>query len=185
MLRKSINRRIYTLALLGLLPAGMALSEVTRQSIEQESTDLIGQVASVARDISSNADQLATLSGNMNISHATHHDYLNRMRLQVNEDLQPALVRLVEIQPELPEWKQSAIDNMLTSARGLASSLNAAIGKKIESGSKAVPLNSEYREMIESVSDHAETLVQTSEAAGDFATAHVNAVAAGLEVPKL
>jgi hypothetical protein len=186
MLRKSINRRIYSLALLGLLPAGMAFSEATRQTeLEKESTNLISRVENVARDLYSNADQLSTLSGQMHIAHGTHHEYLNRMKLQVNDELQPALVRLTEIQPELPGWKQAAVDRMLASARNLASNLNAAIVSKTEAGSMAIPVNSEYRDLIERVSDHAELLVKTSDAAGTYAAAQVKAADAGLEIPEL
>lgn len=186
MLRKSIHRQIYSLALLGLLPAGMAFSEATRQvPLEKESSDLIAQVENVARGIYSNADQLSILSGSMQISHGTHRDYLNRMKSQVNEELQPALVRLAEIQPELPEWKQTAIDKIMMSARHLAGNLNAAITTKMETGPRAVPVNAEYRDLIERVGDHAEALVKTSDAAGDYAAAQVKAADAGLEVPEL
>ena len=185
MLRKSIHR-IYSLALLGLLPAGMAFSEATRQTeIEKESTDLISRVEFAARNIHVDADQLATLSGSLTVSHGTHRDYLNRMKAQVNEGLQPALTRLVEIQPELPEWQQNAIDQMLGSARNLAGTINAAIVTKADTGPMAVPLNTDYRDLIKQVVSHADTLVRTSDAAGDYAAAHVKAAEAGLETPEL
>jgi hypothetical protein len=186
MLRKSINRRICTVALLGLLPAGMAFSEVTRQTqLEKESLDLITRVETAARNISSSADQLSGLSSNMQISHGTHHDYLNRMKSQVNEELQPALVRLAEIQPELPEWKQTVIDTMLDSARNLAVNLNGAIVSKKDAGPMLTPLNAEYRDLIERVGEHAGALVKTSDAAGDYAAAETKAAEAGIEVPGL
>ena len=121
----------------------------------------------------------------MQISHGTHHDYLNRMKSQVNEELQPALVRLAEIQPELPEWKQTVIDTMLDSARNLAVNLNGAIVSKKDAGPMLTPLNAEYRDLIERVTDHAEALVKTSDAAGDYAAAETKAAEAGIEVPGL
>ncbi len=45
-------------------------------------------------------------------------------------------------------------------------------------------MNEEYKELITRINTHAEALVKTSDAAGDYAAAHRQAVEAGLKVPR-
>jgi hypothetical protein len=44
-------------------------------------------------------------------------------------------------------------------------------------------LNAEYVELIDRIDQHAETLTKTSDAAGDYAAAHRQAIEAGLNLP--
>jgi hypothetical protein len=74
----------------------------------------------VARDISHHADRLNSFTKNTLISRWTQKHHLNQIKDLVNDGLQPALTRLTEIQPQLPEWKQQTIDQMLEAAKTLS-----------------------------------------------------------------
>lgn len=189
MLLKSITRNVSVMAVLmatsGVLPAALAASETTRQfQLEKEGTELIGQVEDVSRDIHYNADRLHSLTRDSQVSRWTHYHHLEQIKSLVNEGLKPALNRLTEIQPELPSWKQDAIERMLTSAKALAADTDSAIISKNDAGSQPMILNTDYADLIEKISGHAEILVKTSDAAGDFAKAHLKALEAELEIPK-
>jgi hypothetical protein len=94
------------------------------------------------------------------------------------------LKRLTEIQPQLPAWQQDAIDQMLASAKALAADTNSAILNQNYAGALPIVHNVEYKELISSVYENAIALVETSNAAGDYAAAHQQAVEAGLRVPR-
>jgi hypothetical protein len=109
--------------------------------------------------------------------------HLSKIRDLVNDGLQPALTRLTEIQPQLPDGKQQSIDRMLEAAQTLAADTNDAILTKNESGAVPPALNAEYKNLLERIDQHAEFLVKTSEAAGDYTSARRKAHQAGLLVP--
>ena len=184
MFLKSTTRRISLLALLALAPSTfLSAMDATKQvSLEKEGTELIGQVEDVAHDICYNADRLHSFNNHTRVSNWTHYHHLEQIKSLVNNGLQPALSRLTEIQPQLPAWKQQAIDQMLASANALAADTNAAILNKNENRTVPTPLNAEYTKTIKRINDHAENLVKTSDAAGDFANAHLKATEAGIPV---
>lgn len=183
----SKTRRITMLTLFGLLPGALLFGEhvsVKQIQLEKEGTELIGQLEDVARDIHYNADQLEALTRQPLVSRWTHYHHLHAIRSLVNDGLRPALARLTEIQRELPPWKQDAIDKMLSSAVALAADTNSALLSKNENRSLPVVLNTEYREFISKINDHAQALVKTSSAAEDLAMAHLKADQAGLEISR-
>lgn len=100
----------------------------------------------------------------------------------MNEGLRPALKRLTEIQPQLSAWHQDTIDQMLNSAKALAADTSSAIPTRKEAGAAPPVLNAEYKELVSTIYEHCEALVTTSDAAGDYAAAHRQAVEAGLKV---
>jgi hypothetical protein len=102
----------------------------------------------------------------------------------VNDGLRPALTRLTEIQPQLQDWHGEAIDQLLFSAKTLAADTNSAILNQNEKGPLPLALNPEYRALISSIDAHAELLVKTADAAGDYAAAHEQAEKAGLLLPQ-
>jgi hypothetical protein len=102
----------------------------------------------------------------------------------VNDGLRPALQRLTEIQSELPAWHRDTIDQMLTSAKALAADTISAILNQNDAGAPPIVMNEGYKELITGIDRHAEALVKTSDAAGDYAAAHLQAVEAGLKVPR-
>jgi hypothetical protein len=109
---------------------------------------LIGQVLEAAKDVRYDADRLNSFNRSAQVSKWTHFHHLTRIRSSVNEGLQPAFQRLVEIQPKLPGWKQKRIDDMLESARALAADGNSAIVSRKDAGNLPPALNSEYRELV-------------------------------------
>ena len=111
---QAITRRVSALAALALIPAAFAASINKEQlETEREGVQLIRQVEEVARDVRYNADRLNSFTSSMKISRWTHAHHLDQIKSLVNEGLNPALARLTEIQPQLPDWKQQAIDKML------------------------------------------------------------------------
>jgi hypothetical protein len=186
MLSKSITRSVSMLAVLGLLSAGLvggASATVKQREMEKEGVMLIGQVEDVARDVRYNADRLSSLIGSTLISRWTHNHHLAQMKSLVNEGLRPALQRLTEIQPQLAAWHQDAIDQMLDSAKALAADTNSAILSQRDTGTAPLILNAEYAELIDRVKQHADALVKTADAAGEYAAVHRQAIEAGLNVP--
>lgn len=183
----TMTQRTMTLALFGLLatPAARAGDEtvsVKQLELEKEGTQLIDQLEDVARDIRYNSDRLTSFAHDRQISKWTHFHHLQQIKELVNDGLRPAIRRLVEIREELPSWHQHAIDQMLDSARLLAADTNSAILRK--SNADVPPaFDTEYKELIATIHGHAESLVETSDAAGKYASAHRQAVLAGLKVP--
>lgn len=181
----SIARRVSMAAVLGLLPAAFASAEMKNQTATmKEGVQLIGQLEEVARDVRYNAERLVSFKTTMQISRWTHVHHLDQIKSLINEGLRPALDRLTEIQPELPSWKQQSIDTMLDAARTLAADTQAAFFAKKEAGALPPAMNPEYRELVTRVYEHADNLVKTTDAAGDYARARMKAAEAGIEVPK-
>src|SRR5579863_759065 len=192
MMFQSITRRVVQLSVLGitilgltvLAPSqGFASGKEKRVALEKEGVELIGQLEEVARDVHYNAERLSSFRLS-HVSNWTHYHHLNEIKVLINEGLKPALQRLTEIQEQLPEWHQDAIDRMLNSAKALAADTNSAIITKNEAGPMPSILHAEYNDLIAKINGHAETLVKTSDAAGEYASAHEKAVEAGLNVSK-
>ena len=180
---KSITRSMSMLAAFALIPSAFAASVTAEQlAMEKEGIQLINQVEEVARDVRYNAGRLNSFTGGMQISKWTHVHHLDQIKSLVNDGLRPALARLTEIQPQLPDWKQQTIDKMLDAAKTLAADANDAIIAKKEGGLAPPVMNTEYRALVSRVYDHADTLVKASDAAGTYATARWKAAEAGLEV---
>ena len=119
MLFKSINRRvspdntIFGATIFGLLPLVLVAGDVREPfEIEQEGTQLIGQIEDVARNIHQNADRLDSFTRTGQLSASTHKEHLMQIKSSVNDGLRPTLDRLYEIQQDLPEWQQDLIDQI-------------------------------------------------------------------------
>ena len=182
---KSITQRLSMLTILWLLPLALVEGKVREPfEVQQEGIQLIGQTENVAREISQNADRLKSFAHTGQVSVSTHKDHLMQIKDLVNEDLRPMLDRLTEIQPDLPEWQQDTIGQMLESAKRLASNTNLAILNINENGRLPVVLNEDYRGFVSQIDEHGAVLVKTADAAGDYAGAHQKAMDAGLTVPK-
>lgn len=181
---KSITRSVPTLAVIALLPSAFAASiNVQQLEMEKEGVQLIRQVEEVARDVRYNASRLNSFTASMQVSKWTHVHHLDQIKSLVNDGLRPALTRLTEIQPQLPDWKQQSIDKMLESAKTLAADTNSAILTKNDAGAVPPVLNAEYKELVTRIHGHAEELVKTSDAAGTYAAARLKAAEAGVKVP--
>jgi hypothetical protein len=184
MLVKSFVRRVSVLAIFTMLPAAVVAAETSKVfEAQKEGVQLIGQLEGVARNIRHNADRLNAFSRDAQISNGTHYQHLDLIKSSVNNELRPALTRLVEIQPHLPAWQQDAVDQMLASAQALAAHTNSAILAKREAGSVPPALHAEYTDSLARIYETSGVLVETSNAADNYATAHLEAVEAGLKVP--
>ncbi|SRR5579883_326042 len=135
-------------------------------------------------DVSYHADRLNSFTRSMQISKWTHVHHLDQVKSRVNEGLRPALARLEEIQPQLPEWKQEAIDKMIEASKALAADTNDAILAKNEAGTTPPAMNPEYKGLVARLDAHSKVLVTTSDAAGAYAAARLKAHEAGIEVPQ-
>lgn len=186
MLFKSITRNLSILTATGLLSAGLAFSEpsVSKQiELEKEGIQLIAQLEDISRSVHYNADRLDSLSKGPRVSNWSNAHHLMEIKDLVNKGLRPALARLTEIQSELKDWHQDVIDQMLVSAKALAADTNAVIIAHNDKQAMPPSLNQEYKDLIARINTHAETLVKTSDAAGDYASAHEQALQAGLQIP--
>lgn len=182
---RSITGSLSVLAAVGLLPAGlMADGHQSKIELEKEGIQLIKQVEEVARDVRYNAERLNAFSKTREISKWTHYHHLEQIKSLVNDGLRPALDRLTEIQPQLPEWKQQSIDRLMDAAKALAADTSSAILTKNEAGALPPSMNSEYRGLVGKISAHSEVLVKVSDAAGNYAAARLKAGEAGVEVPR-
>ena len=185
MLLTSLTRRVSILAIFGLLPTAFASGQTTKQSeMEDEGMQLIGQLEDVSRDVHYHADRLSSFTGSALISKWTHYHHLMQIKELVNDGLRPALTRLTEIQSQLSTWHQNAIDQMLVAAKALAADTTSALLNQNDAKNLPIAMNAEYIELIAEINNHAEALVKTSDAAGDYAAAHRQAVEAGLKVPE-
>ena len=129
------------------------------------------------------ADRLRMMRTNTHFSHQSHQNSLSQIAIQVNEELQPALKRLAEIKPELPQWHQDAIGQMHTSAVTLAANTNAAILSRNPSETRQLPVfDSSYGQLLDNISDRAETLIQVADAASDYGDAQLKGHEAGLAI---
>jgi len=182
---ETITRHMLMLAVVALLPAAIAAGQTKEQvEMEREGVQLIRQLEEVARDVRYHAGRLDSFTGSLLISKWTHAHHLEQIKSLVNEGLRPAMTRLTEIQPQLPEWKQETIDKMLATAKMLAADANSAILAKSETGTVPPAMNAEYKTLVTTLYEHAEALVKTSDAAGTYAGARLKAHEAGLNVAR-
>jgi hypothetical protein len=173
------------LGVVGLLPAALVAGETKELAeVEKEGIQLIDELEGVARNVYYNADHLKFFTDSAHISNWTHYHHLEQIKSSVNEGLRPALIRLTEIQSQLPTWQQHTIGQMLTSANALAADTNSAIFTMNDAGAVPPFLNAEYKELISTIYKHSEALVKTSDAAGAYAAAHREALEADLKVPR-
>ncbi len=183
MMLNSITRRVSVVAAFALIPAALvAKPNSDALALEREGVDLIREVEEIARDVRSHASRLDQFSRSPLISKPTHAYHLSQIRTLINENLRPVMMRLGEIQPQLPEWKQQAIDQMIAAARLLAEDATDAIIAKREAKTLPTSMNADYKDLVSRVHAHAEKLVKTSDAAGNYAAARLKAHSAGVPV---
>jgi hypothetical protein len=173
-------------AVVAFLPATLPAQDkvaVQQVAIDNESTQLIDKIEDAARSVHHDLDVLR-MNGNRNLSRHSNNHHLTRVKHSINNGINPALARLLEIKPQLPAWKQATVDKILTSARALATDTNSAFMSLNDKALTPIVLNAEYRSFLNTMNEHAERLVDVSDAAGDYADALGQALEAGLEVPK-
>jgi hypothetical protein len=169
-----LTKNLVKVAALTVLAAGLVSAQSKEKlALEKEGIELIKQLEDVGNEIKYHGEHLEVFSRTPGISKWSHWHHLMEVKHLVNEGLQPALSRLVEIRPQLPEWKQPSIDKMLAAAKEMAADTNNAL---LASKSPAVPLmNAAYRDFVARVVQHADSLGKTADAAVDFAEAQLKA----------
>jgi hypothetical protein len=167
-----------------LLPATSAVAEATDQAKSREEAIRITRwIEDTSRKIQLDSERLISMQRSSTFTNQSHKVKLQRIAHEINSQLQPAFKRLAELQPELPEWKQSAIDQMHTSALALAANTHAAILNRNSTENVRPPaLDFEYREFVQDISNHADSLVQIADAASDYSTAQLRGHQAGLPI---
>jgi Rps23 Pro-64 3,4-dihydroxylase Tpa1-like proline 4-hydroxylase len=182
---KSVKQ--FTLAITAaafLFPASFAVADTSDQvAVKKEGIVLTERVEKAARVIQNEADRLNVMRDNSHITKRTHQHHLRKIANQVNEELKPSLERLAEIQPDLPQWKQQAIDEMRSTAVELAANTNAAILNR-NAAAQYVParLDADYRQLLQSMAAQSEKLTQVADATADYAEAQLQGVDAGLAI---
>jgi hypothetical protein len=173
-------------AAVALLPATLPAQNkvaVQQVALEKESIQLIDRIEGAARSVHFNLDTLRT-KANRNLSREFNNHHLMNVKQSINNGLNPALNRLIEIKPQLPAWKQATVEKILVSARALAMDTNSAFMTLHENVTTPVVLNAEYRSFLDTMNEHAGKLVSMADAAGDYSDALGQALEIGLEVPE-
>lgn len=183
-MHKSKLHTVYALTFALLLPGTLMAGTRSEQTdTRKEAIQLTQHIERTGNAIQQEADQLEAMRRNHQISNRSHQYSLNRIASQINEQLQPAMDRLAEIQPELPQWHQHAIDQMRESVVTMAANTNAAILNRNPSETrKAAVLDAEYGRLLENINGRANTLVQVADAAGDYGNAQLKGHRAGLAI---
>ena len=181
---KSIKHIVYALTIVLLLPATFLAGQSNDKTrTRKEAVQLAQQIERASRKIQSESAHLSVMGKNTNHSNRSHQFRLQYIANEVNEQLSPALTRLAQIQPDLPQWNQEAIESMRVSASRIASNTNEAILNRNEAGStKPAVLDADYGRLIENIGSHAEALTQVADATADYGTAQLKAHNAGLPV---
>ena len=183
-MHRIIKNTVFAIAAALLLPAALVIAESSdKTKAQQEAISLSKDVEQAANKIQSHADSLNAMRASTTISNGSHQHKLHRIATEVNESLRPALMRLVELQPELPEWNRQAIDQMREATATLALSANAAVSNR-SNASAQMPAygDQEYAQLLQNVSSQAGRLVETADATADFADAHIRGTEAGLAI---
>ena len=175
---------VMALSLALLLPGTLMAGELTNQAkTRKEAVKLTQHIEHTSLEIQKEADRLHSMSRSGQISNASHKHGLQQIKNHVNEQLQPAFRRLAELKPELPEWHQTAIDHMRTSAANLALSANAAIVNRNPDGSGQLAVaDPDYKQYVSNIHERATVLAQVADATADYGSAQLKGHQAGLAI---
>lgn len=175
---------VMALSLALLLPGTLMAGELTNQAkTRKEAVKLTQHIERTSLEIQKEADRLHSMSRSGQISNASHKHGLQQIKNHVNEQLQPAFSRLAELKPELPEWHQTAIDHMRTSAANLALSANAAIVNRNPDGSGQLAVaDPDYKQYVANIHERATVLAQVADATADYGSAQLKGHQAGLAI---
>lgn len=174
----------FALSLALLLPGTLMAGELTnRANTRKEAIQLTKQIERTSLAIQKEADRLHSMTRSSHISNASHKRGLQQIANHVNDQLQPAFSRLAELKQELPEWHQSAIAEMHTSALNLASDADLAIRNRNPDGSGQLPVaDSDYKQLVSNIHQRASVLAQVADATADYGTAQLKGHQVGLAI---
>jgi len=179
-----IHHTVFALSLALLLPGTLLAGQNNDQAkTRKEAIRLTKQLETTARKIQLESEQLSVMQKTNALSNWSHQHKLHTIAVHINEQLQPTLKRLAELQPSLPEWNQKAIERMRTSAANLAMNTNAAaLNRGFKGVHQPAVLDSEYAQLVQNMNKQAGILVQVADAAGDYADAQLKGHRAGLAI---
>jgi len=175
---------ILALGLALLLPGTLMATELTKQTkARKEAVKLTQHIERTSLAIQKEADRLHSMSRSGQISNVTHKHGLQQIKNHVNEQLQPAFSRLEELKPGLPDWHQTAIDQMRTSAANLALNADAAIMNRNPDGSRQLAFaDQDYKQYVANIHERAMAMAQVADATADYGTAQLKGHQAGLAI---
>ncbi len=181
---KFIKQTVYAITIVLLLPATFLVGESSDQTrTRKEAVQLTKQIERSSRKIHSESAHLSSMHRNPHLSKRSHQYKLQAIANEVNDQLSPALTRLAEIQPDLPQWNQHAVERMRTSAASIAANTNDAVLNRNEVGSnRFVAFDEDYGRLVDNISSHAESLTQVADATVDYGTAQLKGANAGLPI---
>jgi hypothetical protein len=180
----SIQHTVYAVTLALLLPAALMAGETSDQTkTRKEAIQLTQSIENSARKIQTESEHLAVMQKSGSISNFSHQYKLHTIATEINEQMQPALKRLAEIQPGLPDWNQQAVDRLRISAANLAANANAAVfNRGFAAPRQPIVLDTDYAQLLKNIGSQAKTLVQVADAAGDYGEAQLKGHRAGLAI---
>ena len=175
---------VLALGLALLLPGTLMAKELTNQAkTRKEAVRLTQHIERTSLAIQKEAGKLDAMSRNGQISNQGHKHGLRQIKNHVNEQLQPALSRLAELKPELPEWHQTAIERMHISATNLALNANAAIENRNPDGSRQHAFaDLDYKQYLANIHERARVLAEVADATADYGSAQLKGHQAGLAI---
>jgi len=175
---------VLALGLALLLPGALSATELTNPSkARKEAVKLTQHIERTSLAIQKEADRLHSMSRSSHTSNMSHKYGLMHIKSRVNEQLQPAFSRLAELKPHLPDWHQTAIDNMKSSASNLALNANAAIENRNPDGSGLVAVaDQDYKQYVANIHERATVLAQVADATADYGSAQLKGHQAGLAI---
>ncbi len=181
-MRRTKHLTVFALTVVMFMPGMLMASEPNQTKARKEAVKLTEQIKRTSHDIERETERLSTMHSTQ-ISNKSHQYALSRIATDVNEGLQPALARLAELQPELPQWHKEAIDQMHATATNIAANANAAIHNRNPDGSPWPAMHDpEYRQLIKNLNSGATALVQMADATADYGSAQLKGQRAGLAV---
>lgn len=159
-----------------LLAGSVAASPLPRPAVEEsaasygwnfqdEASGLLSEIRDLAGKLNRDADALATLSRNEQVSWQSHAGYLNSVREHINR-MGERLERLQAIRHVTSPWQQQSIDRIVPVAAELASRTEAAINHLNENQNYLFAES--YRQHLDVISDHAAELSETVREFVDF-----------------
>jgi hypothetical protein len=179
-----VHHTVFALSLALLLPGTLMAGGTSDQAKHRkEAIQLTKHLETTARKIQLESEQLSVMQKSNSLSNWSHQYKLHTIAVHINEQLQPTLTRLAELQPSLPEWNQHAIERMRVSAANLVANMNAAALNRSSAGTRQpVILDSEYAQLVKNIDKQAQVLVQVADAAGDYGDAQLKGHKAGLAI---
>lgn len=165
-----------------LLPVFAAAELPQQTQARKEAIQLTRSIEVTSRKIQTEAENLKMAQKTPQLSRQSHQMKLHRIAVHINEQLKPSFDRLAELQPDLPEWNQTAIDQMRGSAASLAANTNAAILHRNANLHNHPVLDPEYGDLVASMTTHADKLVQIADATSDYSGAQLKGHEAGLSI---